>query len=109
MRVCLSLSLALVLSVQLMGCRPSGQATLDGIMYSWVGQPRDAFERAWGPPIREIPLTTGGSLLIYHRPEQQNEALGGDREASASKRCRVEIETDKYQKIVGWRYQSECY
>ena len=105
----LSVSLALVLSVSLASCRPSGQAALDGIMYSWVGQPRDAFERAWGPPIREIPLTTGGSLLIYHRAEQQNEALGGDREASALQRCRVEVETDKYRRIVGWRYQGECY
>jgi hypothetical protein len=109
MRALYSVSLGLALSVHLLSCRPSGQAGLDGIMYSWAGQPRDALVRAWGPPIREIPLTTGGSLLIYHRAEGQNEALGGDPEASAVRRCRLEVETDAYQKIVSWRYQSECY
>lgn len=109
MRARLSVSLALALGVHLLSCRPSGQAALDGIMQSWVGQPRDVLVRAWGPPIREIPLTTGGSLLIYHRAERQNEPLGGDREASAVQRCRLEVETDAYQKIVSWRYQSECY
>ena len=109
MRATLSISLALALSVLFVSCRPSGQAALDGIMHSWAGQPRDALVRAWGPPIREIPLTTGGSLLIYHRAEQQNEALRGDREASALQRCGLEVETDQYQKIVGWRYQRECY
>jgi hypothetical protein len=106
MRVSCSVSLALALSVPLVSCNPSGHATLDGIMYSWVGKPRDALVRAWGPPIREIPLATGGSLLIYHDAERQNEALGGDR-VGALQRCRLEVETDAYQKIVAWRYLSE--
>ena len=105
MRARLPISLALALSVALMSCNPSGRATLDGIMYSWVGQSRDALVRAWGPPIREIPLTTGGSLLIYHDAGRQDEAIRGDR-VSALQRCRLEVETDASQKIVAWRYQS---
>jgi len=107
MRASLSISLALALSVALMSCNPSGHATLDGIMYSWVGQPRDALVRAWGPPIREIPLRTGGSLLIYHDANRQNEAIGGDR-VSALQSCRLEVETDASQKIVAWRYLNNC-
>lgn len=107
MRASLSVNLALALSVSLLSCNPSGHATLDGIMYSWIGKPRDELVRAWGPPIREIPLTTGGSLLIYHDATRQNEALTGDR-VSALQRCRLEVETNAYQKIVAWRYQSDC-
>ena len=107
MRASLRVSLGLVLSVYLVSCNPSGRATLDSIMYSWVGKPRDELVRAWGPPIREIPLTTGGSLLIYHDATRQNEALGGDR-VSALQQCRLEVETDAYNKIVAWRYLSEC-
>jgi len=99
-------SLALVLSVLLASCNPSSHTTLDGIMYSWVGQSRDALERAWGPPFREVPLKTGGSLLIYHDTGRQNEALGGDR-VSAMQKCRLEVETNAYQKIVAWRYLTE--
>ncbi|HXX74159.1 MAG TPA: hypothetical protein VEI50_03440 [Nitrospiraceae bacterium] len=50
-----------------------------------------------------------GYPQIYHRAEQQKEMLGGDRDVGALQRCRVEVETDAYQKIVDWRYQSECY
>src|SRR5215470_8470982 len=102
MRASLFVSLALALSVPLVSCSPSGhatRATLDGMMYSWLGKPRAELVRAWGPPIREIPLTTGGSLLIYHD--------GGDR-VSALQRCGLEVETDAHQKIVAWRYQSAC-
>ena len=105
MRASLCVSLALALSVCLMSCNPSGHATLDGIMYSWAGKSRDELVRAWGPPVRETPLTTGGSLLIYHDNVRQNEALGGER-VSALQRCRLEVETDASQKIVAWRYQS---
>jgi len=107
MHASLSVGLALALSVSLVSCTPSGRATLDGIMYSWLGKPRAELVRAWGPPVREIPLTTGGSLLIYHDANRQNKALTGDR-VSALQQCRLEVETDAYQKIVAWRYQSDC-
>jgi hypothetical protein len=105
MRLSLCASLALALTVLLASCNPSAHTTLDGIMYSWVGQPRNALERAWGPPFR-VPLKTGGSLLIYHDTARQNEAVGGDR-VSAMQKCRLEVETDVYQKIVAWRYLTE--
>jgi len=107
MRASLSISLALALSVPLVSCNPNEHATLDSIMYSWVGKPRAELVRAWGPPIREIPLKTGGSLLIYHDAAKQNEALTGDR-VSALQVCRLEVETNAYQKIVAWRYQNGC-
>src|SRR5215813_5460880 len=107
MHASLFVSLALALSVPLVSCNPSGRATLDGMMYSWLGKPRAELVRAWGPPIREIPLTTGESLLIYHDATRQNEALTGDR-VSALQQCGLEVETNADQKIVAWRYQSDC-
>jgi hypothetical protein len=102
MRANLCVSLALVLGVCLVSCNPSGHATLDGIMYSWAGKPRDELVRAWGPPVREIPLTTGGSVLSDS--ERQNGTL---ERVSALQRCRLEVETDAYKKIVAWRFLTE--
>jgi len=104
-----SASLVFASSVLLLSCSSSRQGELDGVMYSWVGQPREALERAWGPPMREIPLTTDGRLLIYHTDQRQDNVPPDDAVRTMLQRCRLEVETDRYGKIVSWRFQSECY
>jgi hypothetical protein len=108
MRACLPVSLAVAIGVLLLSCGSNRREVLDSAISSWVGQPRDALVRAWGPPIRETPLSTGGSLLIYHSGERQGDAPGGDTVAGMLQRCRTEIETDSYGKVVRWRHQSQC-
>lgn len=109
MRGFLSVSLAVTIGVLLLNCSPSRHKALDSIMYSWAGQHRDDLVRAWGPPIKEMQSTTGGSLLIYHSDERQSDAPGDDTFRGMLQRCRVEVETDSSGKIVMWRYQSQCY
>ena len=108
MRAFLQVSLAVAIGVLLLSCGSNRKAVLDSALSSWVGTHRDALVRAWGPPIEETRLSTGGSLLIYHSGERQSDAAGGDTLADMLQRCRTEIETDTYGKIVRWRHQGQC-
>ena len=108
MSALLSISLTLVISVLLLSCGPSQQGFLDSTMYSWVGHHRNDLVRAWGPPIQDKPLSTGGTLLVYHSSERQRDAQGNDTLRDMLQRCRMEIETDSSGKIVRWQYQSQC-
>jgi hypothetical protein len=108
MRACLSVGLALAIGVLLLSCGSNRKEVLDSALSSWVGQPRDELVRAWGPPSRETPLSTGGSLLLYHSGERQSEAPEGNTVAGMLQRCRTEIETDSYGKVVRWRHQGQC-
>jgi hypothetical protein len=108
MRAFLPVSLAVAIGVLLLSCGPSRKEVLDSALSSWMGQPRDALVRAWGPPIRETPLSTGGTLLIYHGGERQNDETGGSTVVGMLQRCRTEIETDSYGKVVRWRHQGQC-
>lgn len=78
------------------------------MMFSWVGQPRDALVRAWGPPLQEEQLSTGGRLLIYHSGERSSEAPGKETFSGLLQRCGMEIETDSSGKIARWRHQRDC-
>jgi hypothetical protein len=108
MRAILPVSLAVAIGVLLLSCGQNRKAVLDSALSSWVGQPRDALVRAWGPPNREEPLSTGGSLLIYHSGERQSDAPEGETVAGMLQRCRTEIETDSYGKVVRWQHHGQC-
>lgn len=109
MRGFLSVTLAVTIGLLLLNCSPSRHKALDSMMYSWAGQHRDDLVRAWGPPVREMQSTTGGSLLIYHSEERTSDEPGDATFRGMLQRCRVEVETDPSGKIVMWRYQSQCY
>ena len=108
MRAFLPVGLAVAIGVLLLSCGPSRKEVLDSALYSWMGHPREALVRAWGPPIRETPLSTGGSLLIYHSGERESDVSRGDTVAGMLQRCKTEIETDSSGKVVRWRHQGQC-
>lgn len=99
---------AVLIGVLCAGCASNPQTMLDSTMYSWLGQSRDALVRAWGPPVREKPLLTGGSLLLYYNNDPQSDAPWDRTFASALQRCRMEVETDARGRIVRWQYRSSC-
>src|SRR5574337_243762 len=104
MRIILPASLAASIGLLFLGCGPNQKEVLDSVMHSWIGQHRDALVRAWGPPIKETPVATGGSLLIYHSAGKESDAPEGNTFRDMLQRCRTEVETDIYGKIVRWRH-----
>jgi hypothetical protein len=108
MRAFLRVSLAVAISILLLSCGSNRKEVLDSALSSWVGSHRDALVRAWGPPIQEKPLSTGGSLLIYHTGERVPDAVGGETLVGMLQRCRTEIETDSSGKVVRWQHRAQC-
>lgn len=108
MRILISVTLTITLSLLLVGCGPSHQEVLESSMNSWIGHHRDELFRAWGPPAQEIRLSNGGSIMTFRSGGGQAYVPTGGMVFSVPISCQQDMETDASGKIVRWRYQGNC-